>query len=228
MRLFPETGAGPAPLSGVCGALPEARNPVDERYTDVPARGCVSAAVAATATGAGPASARRCAASSEVIGGGAGGLDRRRLGEAGGADPWHAGCAWLVVADATRHGCASASKSVAAPRSVTNAMVLPSGDQDGSRSAYLSFVRRCKFEPSAFTTNKSDRPPSYPVNTSCLPSGDHDGVVSPFSGTRMRRTSSSFFTSRITRSSRSRRFAAMANERPPGENEPAELMKRRL
>ena len=76
--------------------------------------------------------------------------------------------------------------------------------------------------------NRSESPPSYPVNTSRFPSGDHDGVVSPFSGTRMRRTSSSFFTSRITRSSRSLRFAAIAKYRPSGENEPAELMKRRL
>src|SRR5207244_161798 len=42
----------------------------------------------------------------------------------------------------------SASKSVAGLRSVTNAMVFPSGDQDGSRSAYLSFVRRWRSEPS--------------------------------------------------------------------------------
>src|SRR2546426_4744625 len=70
MRLFTETGAGPAPLSGVCGALPEARNPVGDRYTDVPARGCESTdAAAATATGADPASARRWAASSEVTSG---------------------------------------------------------------------------------------------------------------------------------------------------------------
>src|SRR6266487_4818253 len=107
-------------------------------------------------------------------------------------------------------------------------MVFPSGYQDGSRWADLSFVRRWRFEPSAFTTNRSDRPPSYPVNTSCFPSGDHDGVVSPLSGMRMRRTSLSFFTSRITRSSRSLRFAAIAKYRPSGENEPAEMMKRRL
>src|SRR5439155_11267626 len=71
----------------------------------------------------------------------------------------------------------SALKSVAAPRSVANAIVFPSADQEGSRSAYLSFVRRRRFEPSAFTTNRSERPPSYPVNTSCFPSGDHAGVV---------------------------------------------------
>src|SRR5712692_10399429 len=78
----------------------------------------------------------------------------------------------------------SAAKSVAGLRSVTNAMVLPSGDQDGSRSAYLSFVRRWRFVPSTLTTNRWDRPPSYPVNTSRLPSGDHDGVVSPRSEER--------------------------------------------
>src|SRR3989442_15865203 len=89
MRLFTETGAGPAPLSGACGALPEARNPVGERYTDVPARGCESTdAAAATATGADPASARRWAASSEVTSGVAGGWGGRRFGEGGvaGAD----------------------------------------------------------------------------------------------------------------------------------------------
>src|SRR2546422_6466376 len=84
MRLFTETGAGPAPLSGACGALPEARNPVGERYTDVPARGCESTdAAAATATGADPASARRWAASSEVTSGVAGGRCRCRLCERG-------------------------------------------------------------------------------------------------------------------------------------------------
>src|SRR3989454_11482815 len=76
----------------------------------------------------------------------------------------------------------SASKSVAGLRSVTNAMVFPSGDQDGSRSAYLSFVRRWRSEPSAFTMNRSDSPPSYPVNTSRFPSGDHDGKRLVFTG----------------------------------------------
>src|SRR2546422_11731784 len=85
MRLFTETGAGPAPLSGACGALPEARNPVGERYTDVPARGCESTdAAAATATDADPASARRWAASSEVTSGVAGAWDGFRFSERGG------------------------------------------------------------------------------------------------------------------------------------------------
>src|SRR3989441_13363407 len=84
MRLFTETGAGPAPLSGACGALPEARNPVGERYTDVPARGCESTdAAAATATGADPASARRWAASSEVTSGVAGAPGRRPVIDGG-------------------------------------------------------------------------------------------------------------------------------------------------
>src|SRR5438034_439212 len=80
-------------------------------------------------------------------------------------------------------------KSVSGPRSVANAMVLPSGDQDGCRSAYLSLVRRRRFVPSTLTVKRSDSPPSYPVNTSWLPSGDHAGVVSPFKATWMRRTS---------------------------------------
>src|SRR2546428_4131086 len=88
MRLFTETGAGPAPLSGACGALPEARNPVGDRYTDVPARGCESTdAAAATATGADPASARRWAASSEVTSGVAGGWGGCRLRGGGGSAP---------------------------------------------------------------------------------------------------------------------------------------------
>ena len=104
----------------------------------------------------------------------------------------------------------SVEKSVPGPRSVTKAIVLPSGDQDGSRSAYLSCVRRCRPVPSVFTMNRSDRPPSYPVNTIREPSGDQDGVVRPLKGMRMRRSSLSFFTSRITRSSRSLCFAAIA------------------
>ena len=54
----------------------------------------------------------------------------------------------------------SFSKSVPGPRSVANAIVLPSGDQEGWRSAYLSFVSRWNPEPSAFTINKSESPPS--------------------------------------------------------------------
>src|SRR6267143_6148989 len=84
MRLFTETGAGPAPLSEVCGAVPDARNPAGERYTDVPGRGSESAgATAATATGAGPPSARRWAASSDVTGGAAGAWYGCRLRERG-------------------------------------------------------------------------------------------------------------------------------------------------
>src|SRR2546422_6337249 len=51
----------------------------------------------------------------------------------------------------------SVPKFVAPPRSVVNAIVLPSGDHEGSRSAYLSLVRRRRSEPSAFTMNRSDR-----------------------------------------------------------------------
>src|SRR3989442_15059097 len=83
----------------------------------------------------------------------------------------------------------SASKSVAGLRSVTNAMVLPSGDQDGSRAAYLAFARRWRVGARAVATNRADRPPADPVDTSGLPSGDHDGVLSPVSGTRRRRAS---------------------------------------
>src|SRR5213596_830489 len=70
MRLLTETGA--APLSDVCGVEPDARNPLGERYTDVPARGPVSTGAAAAATAVGPASARRSAARSEVTSGVAG------------------------------------------------------------------------------------------------------------------------------------------------------------
>src|SRR5438094_8382280 len=68
----PETGAGAAPLSDVCGVVPDARNPLGERYTDVPARGPVSADAAAATTAVGPASARRSAARSDVTSGVAG------------------------------------------------------------------------------------------------------------------------------------------------------------
>src|SRR2546426_12268490 len=72
MRLFTDTGAGAAPLSDVCGVVPDARNPLGERYTDVPARGPVSADAAAATTAVGPASARRSAARSDVTSGVAG------------------------------------------------------------------------------------------------------------------------------------------------------------
>src|SRR5205814_2644592 len=70
MRLLTETGA--APLSDVCGVEPDARNPLGERYTDVPARGPVSTGAAAARTAVGPASARRSAARSDVTSGVAG------------------------------------------------------------------------------------------------------------------------------------------------------------
>src|SRR5437773_11949083 len=70
MRLLTETGA--APLSDVCGVEPDARNPLGERYTDVPARGPVSTGAAAAPTAAGPASARRAATRSAVTTGMAG------------------------------------------------------------------------------------------------------------------------------------------------------------
>src|SRR5437899_10323015 len=72
MRLLTEIGAGAPPLSDVCGVVPDARNPLGERYTDVPARGPVSTGAAAAATAVGPASARRSAARSEDTSGGAG------------------------------------------------------------------------------------------------------------------------------------------------------------
>src|SRR2546429_10011386 len=77
MRLLTETGA--APLSDVCGVVPDARNPLGERYTDVPARGPVSTGAAAARTAVGPASARRSAARSDVTSGVAGARDRCRL-----------------------------------------------------------------------------------------------------------------------------------------------------
>src|SRR5437867_4336956 len=85
MRVFTDMGAGAAPLSDVCGVVPEARNPVGERYTDVPARGpgSAGAAAAAAATGVGPPSARRSAASSDVTGGTAGAWYGFRLSERG-------------------------------------------------------------------------------------------------------------------------------------------------
>src|SRR5205809_6023009 len=88
MRVFTDMGAGAAPLSDVCGVVPEARNPVGERYTDVPARapgsaGAAAAAAAAAATVVGPASARRSAASSDVTGGTAGAWYGFRLSERG-------------------------------------------------------------------------------------------------------------------------------------------------
>src|SRR3989442_14794087 len=45
----------------------------------------------------------------------------------------------------------SAWKSVAGLRAVTNAMGLPSGDQDGSRAAGLSFGKRGMVGPAAVT-----------------------------------------------------------------------------
>src|SRR2546428_12211287 len=79
MRLLTETGAGAAPLSDVCGVAPDARNPLGERYTDVPARGPVSTGAAAARTAAGPTSARRSAARSDVTSGLAGAWYRCRL-----------------------------------------------------------------------------------------------------------------------------------------------------
>src|SRR5256885_2128509 len=73
-------------------------------------------------------------------------------------------------------------KSVAGPRSVANAMVFPSGDQEGWRSANLSLVRRCRPGPSTLTTNRSDSPPPQPVNTICFPSGRQVGLNNPVKG----------------------------------------------
>src|SRR5947208_14482167 len=86
MMVFTALGGGAARLADVAGVVPEARNPVGERYTAVPARVAGSAgaaAAAAAATVVGPASARRSAASSDVTGGTAGAWYGFRLSERG-------------------------------------------------------------------------------------------------------------------------------------------------
>ena len=55
---------------------------------------------------------------------------------------------------------ASVLKLVSPPRSVVKAMVFPSGDHTGCRSAYLSSVSRRRPLPSRDTTKRSLRPPS--------------------------------------------------------------------
>src|SRR2546422_9520130 len=83
MRVFIDTCPGAAPVSDGC-VVPDARKPVGERYTDVPARGPGSTGAAvAVATAAGPPRARRWAGSSGGTGGGGGGRDGRGLRERG-------------------------------------------------------------------------------------------------------------------------------------------------
>src|SRR6266511_1215896 len=90
---FTETGGGADVESAVpCGGAPEARKPVGERYTDSPARGAGSLGAPGGATATpGVAlgfTARRCAASSEVTGGVAGGWYGCRLSERGLSTPY--------------------------------------------------------------------------------------------------------------------------------------------
>src|SRR5690349_9260834 len=65
-------------------------------------------------------------------------------------------------------------KSVCGPRSVAKAIVLPSGDQVGWMSAYLSFVNCVIFSALRSSRYRSLMPPAWPENASELPSGDHD------------------------------------------------------
>jgi hypothetical protein len=60
-------------------------------------------------------------------------------------------------------------------RSVTNAIVRPSGDHAGCRSAYASSVRRRSVSPSRSNSYKSLTPPRMALNAIRRPSGDHVG-----------------------------------------------------
>src|SRR5436190_19738468 len=76
-----------------------------------------------------------------------------------------------------RHGLKYRLAKLALSRSLANAIVLPSGDHCGWRSPNLSFVNRCRLEPSVFTKYRSVMPPVLPLNTIRFPSGDQVGPV---------------------------------------------------
>src|SRR3954452_16446245 len=60
-----------------------------------------------------------------------------------------------------------------------NAIVVPSGDQEGAQSSVEeSFVRLTAPVPSAFITKMSKRLPTLRENAIFVPSGDHAGVPS--------------------------------------------------
>jgi hypothetical protein len=87
--------------------------------------------------------------------------------------------------------------SVSGPRSLAKAIVLPSGDQDGWRSPFRSFVSCRRFLPSTSTTYRSVMPPRFPLKTSRLPSGDQLGLHAASRGKSSRRTVFRRFTSRM-------------------------------
>src|SRR3954470_12000988 len=88
-------------------------------------------------------------------------------------------------------------KSVAGPRSVEKAIVLPSGDQVGWMSAYLSLVS-WRIAPLARSiTYRSLMPPACPEKASDRPSGDHETwLTDPIPGSLIRRST---FVDRVFR-----------------------------
>ena len=97
---------------------------------------------------------------------------------------------------------------------MTKAMVFPSGDHTGWRSASLSLVRRRRSVPSTLMVKRSEIPPSSPVKTRRSPSGLQAGVDTPESGTVIWRTSLLRRGSTIRMSSFPPRLAAKARYLP--------------
>src|SRR5688500_12095914 len=117
-------------------------------------------------------------------------------------------------------------KSVVGPRSVAKAIVLPSGDHAGWRSALRSFVSWRTVPAARSSRYRSLMPPAIPEKAMVCPLGDHATCdTDPTPGTRTRRSTSAEFTSRMAISWSPCACATKANLRLSGDHAPEVLMK---
>src|SRR5579872_3468999 len=121
------------------------------------------------------------------------------------------------------------SRHLLVKRSVTNAIVRPSADHAGCRSAYMSLVSRLALPVLSSTTNRSVRPPTLAEKAILSPEGDQVGFsTSPKLLKGMWRITRPCCSSKIASSAFPPRTLGNANRRPSALHAPAELVNSRL
>src|SRR5918997_5694373 len=96
--------------------------------------------------------------------------------------PWAVFVSWVNPLPSAFIAQISRSVVVSVPEPLTNAILLPSGDQAGSCSATVVAVSSLRPVPSAFITAISLLVVLPLMNAILLPSGDHAAGSSPLAG----------------------------------------------